>query len=199
MPGVYVEGAMDLAGTVVGLVDREHLMPRPQAMQPGDALIGLPSSGPHTNGYSLIRRLVEGRDLNAILADGQTLADALLAPHRCYMAEIDRVQAAGLPLHGLAHLTGGGFVENIPRILPDGLAAQVEPTAWEIPPLFRQLLAWSEMEQAEAFRVFNMGIGMVMVVPAAAADAVLDTLPDAVVVGRLVNRQADSPGVILAP
>ena len=134
MPGVYVEGAFDLAGTVVGLAARDDLLPRPEAMQPGDVLIGLPSSGPHTNGYSLIRHLVEGRDLNARLADGQTLADALLAPHRCYLAEIDRVQAAGLPLHGLAHLTGGGFLENIPRILPAGLSAQIDTRAWEMPP-----------------------------------------------------------------
>lgn len=197
MPGVYVEGAFDLAGTVVGLAARDDLLPRPEAMQPGDALIGLPSSGPHTNGYSLIRGLVEGRNLDAQLADGQTLADALLAPHRCYLAEVDQVQAAGLPLHGLAHLTGGGFWENIPRILPAGLAAHIDTRAWEMPPLFHQLLAWSEMDQAEAFGVFNMGIGMVMVVPAAAEQPVLDAIPDAVRIGRLAARAAHDPAVRL--
>lgn len=196
MPGVYAEGAIDLVGTVIGLVDRDALLPRPAAMQPGDALIGLPSSGPHTNGYSLIRRIVEGRDLQARLADGRTLIDALLAPHRCYVAEIDALAAAGLPLHGLAHLTGGGFIENIPRILPNGLAAQIETGAWEIPLLFRDLLAWGRIGQAEAFRVFNMGIGMVLVVPAAAAKTVVEVLPGAVHVGELVVRQ-DGPAVIL--
>lgn len=196
MPGVYAEGAFDLVGTVVGLVSRDALLPRPEAMQPGDVLIGLPSSGPHTNGYSLIRRIIAGRDLGARLADGQTLADALLAPHRCYVAEIDRLQAAGLPLHGLAHLTGGGFIENIPRILPAGLAAQIDTAAWAVPPLFGELLAWGQIAQAEAFRVFNMGIGMVLVVPAAAADAVIEMTPGALPVGRLAARDG-GPAVIL--
>lgn len=196
MPGVYAEGAFDLVGTVVGLVARDALLPRPEAMQPGDALVGLPSSGPHTNGYSLIRRIVEGRDLDARLADGQTLADALLAPHRSYVAEIDRLQATGLPLHGLAHLTGGGFIENIPRILPTGLAAQIDTRAWEAPPLFRELVAWGGIAQAETFRVFNMGIGMVLVVPAAAVDAVVALLPGAVQVGELAAR-GDGPAVVL--
>lgn len=196
MPGVYAEGAFDLAGTVVGLVSRDALLPRPEAMRPGDRLIGLPSSGPHTNGYSLIRRIIAGRDLDARLADGQTLADALLAPHRCYVAEIDRLQAAGLPLHGLAHLTGGGFIENIPRILPAGLAAQIDTTAWAAPPLFRELLAWGEIAQTEAFRVFNMGVGMALVVPAAAADAVMAITPGALPVGQLAAR-GDGPAVIL--
>jgi phosphoribosylformylglycinamidine cyclo-ligase len=166
-------------------------------MQPGDALIGLPSSGPHTNGYSLIRRIVAGRDLDARLADGQTLADALLAPHRCYMAQIDRLQAAGLPLHGLAHLTGGGFIENIPRILPAGLAAQIDTAAWDVPPLFRDLVAWGGIALPEAFRVFNMGIGLVLVVPAAAADAVAERIPGAVQVGQLVTRSDGDPAVVL--
>jgi phosphoribosylformylglycinamidine cyclo-ligase len=196
MPGVYAEGAFDLAGTVVGLVSRDALLPRPEAMQPGDALIGLPSSGPHTNGYSLIRHIIEGRDFGARLSDGQMLADALLAPHRCYVAEIDRLQAAGLPLVGLAHLTGGGFIENLPRILPGGLAAQIDTDAWDVPPLFRDLVVWGGIAQAEAFRVFNMGIGMVLVVPAAAADAVMGTIPGAVRVGRLVAR-GDGPAVML--
>lgn len=196
MPGVYAEGAFDLAGTVVGLVSRDALLPRPEMMQPGDALIGLPSSGPHTNGYSLIRRIVDGRDLDARLDDGQTLVDALLAPHRCYVAEIDRLQAAGLPLVGLAHLTGGGFIENLPRILPGGRAAQIDTDAWDVPPLFRNLVTWGGIAEAEAFRVFNMGIGMVLVVPAAASDAVMATIPGAVRVGRLVAR-GDGPTVML--
>ena len=197
MPGVYVEGAFDLAGTVVGLVDRATLLPMPEAMAAGDLLVGLPSSGPHTNGYSLIRRIIEGRDLDAPLADGVTLGEALLQPHRCYRAEIDRVQAAGVALRGLAHITGGGFIDNVPRILPEHLAAQVETSSWELPPLFAQLVAWSGIGHEEAYRVWNMGIGMVLVIPADALENTLTALPDAVAIGRLTARPAGGEGVEL--
>jgi phosphoribosylformylglycinamidine cyclo-ligase len=191
MPGVYAEGALDLVGTVVGLVDRAQLLPQPAAMQPGDWLIGLSSSGPHTNGYSLIRQLIAGHDLNERLSDGQTLADALLAPHRCYLAEIDRVQAAGLPLHGLAHITGGGFIDNIPRILPAHLAAQLRPQSWALPPVFEWLVTSGEVPWVEAARVFNLGIGLVLVLPAAAGPAALELLPGSVQIGVLVPRAGD--------
>jgi phosphoribosylformylglycinamidine cyclo-ligase len=191
MPGVYTEGAFDLAGTVVGLVDRDAILPRTQAMQAGDALIGLPSSGPHTNGYSLIRRAVAGRDLGMDVG-GTPLADALLAPHRCYRPEIDTIQRAGLPLWGMAHITGGGFVENIPRVLPGHLAARIELDAWLLPPLFRYLLEWSGLGREEACRVLNLGIGMVLIVPQAGADAVRALLPGAVPMGTLVERKGES-------
>ena len=195
MPGVYAEGALDLVGTVVGLVDRAQLLPRPEAMQTGDLLVGLPSSGPHTNGYSLIRRIVAGRDLTAPLdgAEGATtLADALLAPHRCYRAEIDALQAAGVTLHGMAHVTGGGFVDNIPRILPDSLAAQIDTTRWKLPPLFRALLTWEDVSPAEAYRVFNMGIGMALVIPVDAEADVRALLPEAVIMGQLIPRRSNA-------
>jgi phosphoribosylformylglycinamidine cyclo-ligase len=198
MPGVYVEGAFDLAGTVVGLVNRAELLPVPEAMQPGDRLVGLPSSGPHTNGYSLIRRVIEGRDLAMPLEGELTLGEALLQPHRCYRAEVDRLQAAGVPLRGMAHITGGGFIENLPRILPDGLAAQVETNSWELPPLFAQLVGWSGVGYEEAYRVWNMGVGMVLVIPEAALDETLGTLPEAMVIGRLAPRAAGGAGVELA-
>jgi phosphoribosylformylglycinamidine cyclo-ligase len=188
MPGVYADGAFDVAGAVVGLADRGALLPQPTAMKAGDRLIGLPSSGPHTNGYSLIRRLVEPRDLNQRLADGQMLADALLAPHRCYLSQVDRLQANGVPLLGMAHITGGGFMENVPRVLPAGLAARVDTQAWRVPPLFARLVEWSGMDRAEAFRVFNMGIGMVLIVPAAAVVQALACLPDAIEIGQLTMR-----------
>jgi phosphoribosylformylglycinamidine cyclo-ligase len=191
MPGVYTEGAFDLAGTIIGIVDRTKLLPRPDAMQPGDRLIGLPSSGPHTNGYSLIRRLVAERNLDeAIDAQGTTLADALLAPHRCYMDAMDRLEADHVPLHGLAHITGGGFIDNLPRVLPARLAAQIEVESWNLPPIFERLLDWSGMDLHEAHRVFNMGIGMVIVAPAASAPAILDLLPDAVSIGQLIEQPA---------
>ncbi len=195
MPGVYVEGAFDLAGTVVGLVDRQALLPTPHTMQPGDLLLGLPSSGPHTNGYSLIRRVVEGRDLSAPLTGDVSLGAALVQPHRCYRAEIDTLQAAGVPLRGMAHITGGGFVDNVPRILPDHLAAHIETAAWEVPPLFAQLVAWSGISYAEAYRVWNMGIGMVLVIPAVARAATLAALPEAVMIGELAPRAAGGEGV----
>jgi phosphoribosylaminoimidazole synthetase len=197
MPGVYVEGAFDLAGTVVGLVNRAELLPMPETMQPGDLLVGLPSSGPHTNGYSLIRRVIEGRDLNAKIEGELSLGEALLQPHRCYRPEIDRLQAAGVPLRGMAHITGGGFTDNVPRILPDHLAAQIETNSWELPPLFAQLVAWSGIGYEEAYRVWNMGIGMVLVIPEALAGKVLATLPEAVAIGRLTERPANGEGVEL--
>jgi len=195
MPGVYTEGAFDLVGTVVGLVDRNALLPRLTDMAAGDLLVGLPSSGPHTNGYSLIRQLIAGRDLTASLADGQTLADALLAPHRCYVAEIDRVQAAGVPLLGMAHITGGGFLDNLPRVLPPQLRGIISLQRWSFPPLFQQLITWGELAQEESFRVFNMGIGMILVVPATAETTIRHSLPEALFLGRLDQRTAEQPAV----
>ncbi|MBX3013384.1 MAG: phosphoribosylformylglycinamidine cyclo-ligase [Caldilineaceae bacterium] len=197
MPGVYAEGAFDVAGTVVGLVDRTQLLPRPQAMQPGDCLVGLPSSGPHTNGYSLIRQLIATWDLNDRLTDGQRLADALLAPHRCYLKEVDQLQAADLPLLGMAHITGGGFVDNLPRVLPDHLRARIDLQGWTIPPLFQQLVSWGDLSTPEMFRVFNMGIGMILIVPAATATAVQSLLPEAILLGELTERGQEQTAVQL--
>ena len=189
MPGVYMPDAFDLAGTVVGIVDRAALLPRPDQMQAGDCLIGLPSSGPHTNGYSLIRQIVAGRDLNQPIGDGtQTLADALLNPHRCYRAELDAIQAAQIPLLGLAHITGGGLIDNLPRVLPAHLAAQIDLAAWELPSLFAHLLAWGEIDRSAAHRIFNMGIGMVVIAPFEQAEAICAVVPEAIPMGRLVER-----------
>lgn len=197
MPGVYAEGAFDLAGTVVGLVDRAQLLPQPTAMTAGDLLVGLPSSGPHTNGYSLIRQLVAGRDLTAMFTEGQTLADALLAPHRCYVNEIDTVQRGGVSLLGMAHITGGGLLDNLPRVLPAHLRAIIELQRWAVPPLFQQLVAWGELPQAESFRVFNMGIGMILIVPVTAVPALHILLPEAVLLGQLDKRIATQAAVHL--
>lgn len=197
MPGVYAEGAFDVAGAIVGVASRDMLLPMPAAMTPGDAVIGLASSGPHTNGYSLIRKLVAGRDLTMRLADGQSLADALLAPHRCYLPQIEAIQQAGHLIKGMAHVTGGGLLDNVPRILPDTLAARIVVRSWQRPPVFEQLLAWSDLDVVEAHRVFNMGIGMALITPSAAAEPILDLLPDAVVIGRLVERKEGGAGVQL--
>jgi phosphoribosylformylglycinamidine cyclo-ligase len=197
MPGVYAEGAFDVAGTVIGLVDRSALLPQPEAMQAGDVLFGLPSSGPHTNGYSLIRRAISGQDVTMRLADGRTLIDALLAPHRCYVSEIDRLQRAGVQPLGMAHLTGGGFLENIPRVLPVGLDAVVDVSSWQTPELFELLVAWAHFEDAEEpYRVFNMGIGMVLIVRADDAEKVLAILPEAVAIGRLQQGSAKASVIL---
>lgn len=189
MPGVYAEGALDVAGAIVGLVSRQNLLPRPETMEVGDALIGLASSGPHTNGYSLIRKLIVGRNLSDLLPDGRTLVDALLAPHRCYLPHVDAIQRAGFEIKGMAHITGGGLLDNLPRILPERLTARIVVRSWERPPIFDLLLRWGELDLVEAHRVFNMGVGMVLVTPAGVAEPILDLLPDAVVIGRLVERQ----------
>jgi phosphoribosylformylglycinamidine cyclo-ligase len=178
MPGVYVEGAVDVAGTIVGVVDRDAVLPRPADMGPGTPLWALPSSGPHTNGYTLIRALLQDRPL------GDELADALLAPHRCYLDEL-----AGTDAAGLAHITGGGLLDNVARVLPDHLAARIELDAWEPPPLFRDLVAWGELSVEEAHRTFNMGVGMVGIGGTAPAGA----FP----LGALVEREADGPAVLL--
>ena len=161
MPGVYIEGEFDLAGTIVGVLERMSLLPRPD-IHPGDVIIGLPSSGPHTNGYSLIRKIFEDVPLETTFSEiGLSLADALLAPHRSYYPVLYPLLA---DIKGLAHLTGGGFIENIPRVLPDGLSAEIQRDSWQVPPLFTLIQQKGEIETGEMYRVFNMGIGMVAIV-----------------------------------
>lgn len=162
MPGVYHEHAFDVAGTIVGVVERSKILPLKTAMQAGDLLVGFASNGPHTNGYSLIRKICQHQDLNVYKAElKSTLADALLKPHRSYLRVIEPA------LHlvkGLAHITGGGFIENIPRALPEGLQPVIDLSSWPIPPLFQWLQAQGGIELEEMFHVFNMGIGMVAVI-----------------------------------
>ncbi len=165
MPGVYAPGAADVAGTIVGAVPRHGLLPRPEDVRAGDRLVGVASSGPHTNGYSLIRRLLEGR------SPGTALVDALLEPHRSYLPVIDGFSEAGVRPKALAHITGGGFFDNLPRVLPDRLGARIELGSWPVPEPFPTLVDWGGLDDAEAFRVWNMGIGLVAVVDDASAEA----------------------------
>ena len=203
MPGVYADGAFDVAGTVVGMVDRAAILPQPEIMHAGDVLVGLPSSGPHTNGYSLIRRLVNGLDLDAMLDDGLTLADALLAPHRCYLHEVDALQKAGVTIKGMAHITGGGFVDNLPRILPDNLVAEIDlrgtgtDGALIIQPIFQHLIALSEITMVEAARVFNLGIGMVLVVAPEEVTKVTSVLARSVCIGQLCAHNGQDESAIV--
>lgn len=176
MPGVYLPGAVDLAGTIVGVADRAALLPRSTELTAGDVLIGFSSDSPHTNGYSLIRNLLGDRNIEP------ELLDWLLTSHRNHTGDIEALAASGVEPKALAHITGGGFFENIPRILPDGLGARIDLGSWPVPPQFRQLVEWGSLPDAEAFRVWNMGIGMVAVVTAAAAAA-----GSAPVIGEIVS------------
>ncbi len=162
MPGVYAAGEFDLVGTIVGVVDRKDIIDG-SAIRPGDAVIGLASSGLHTNGFSLARRVFEGWDLQAApLELGRPLGEALLAPHRCYLAEIRRLLRAGIVIKGLAHITGGGLIDNPPRILPDGAAIHLRGGSWPIPPLFQLIQRAGQIDAAEMAHVFNLGLGMLV-------------------------------------
>jgi phosphoribosylformylglycinamidine cyclo-ligase len=163
MPGMYPDGEYDLAGFCVGVVEKTRVIDG-RAIAPGDVVLGLASSGAHSNGYSLIRRILE-RAKPDLAADfhGRPLADALLAPTRIYVKPVLALLQA-VPVKGIAHITGGGLVENIPRVLPEGVRAALDSRAWPLPPLFRWLQAQGNVAEAEMHRVFNCGIGMALVV-----------------------------------
>ncbi len=172
MPGVYADGEFDVVGTVVGLVDRAASLPRGD-LAAGDVIVGLASSGPHTNGYSLIRRVFDGVALDHIFPElGLPLADALLAPHRSYLPLLGPLLAQpGSPIKALVHLTGGAYVENVPRVLPDDLQAVIRMGSWPVPPLFELIRERGQIDLAEMHRVFNLGLGMLVIVPPGAVEA----------------------------
>ncbi len=191
MPGLYAPGDFDLAGFAVGAMNRGAALPADVAE--GDVLLGLASDGVHSNGYSLVRRVVArtGLDWDAPAPFANTsLGAALLAPTRLYVTSaLKAIRAGGV--HGLAHITGGGLTENLPRVLPDGLGAQIDLTSWPLPPVFRWLAAEGGIDQAELLKTFNAGIGMVLVVAADRAGAVTQTLEAA---GEQVHRIGDVTG-----
>jgi phosphoribosylformylglycinamidine cyclo-ligase len=168
MPGFYGDGEYDVAGFVLGLVDRERLIDGSR-IRPGNRLIGLPSAGLHTNGYSLARKIVfeaEGLSPGDRVEElGVTAGEALLAEHRCYLDALRAPLERGM-VRGLAHITGGGIVDNLPRVLPEGTAAKVERGSWPVPPIFGFLERAGRVEQQEMDRTFNMGLGMIVVVDA---------------------------------
>jgi phosphoribosylamine--glycine ligase/phosphoribosylformylglycinamidine cyclo-ligase len=175
MPGVYAPGEFDLVGTILGVVERSQIVDG-STIQAGDVLLGLASSGPHTNGYSLIRKVFEGVPLDARFEGVGVLGEALLAPHRCYLEAVARLRSA-VPIKGLAHITGGGLVDNPPRILPPGLGLVIRRGTWPIPPLFRLIQARGDISDDEMAHVFNLGIGLIAVLAAGdvpAAQAALD-------------------------
>jgi phosphoribosylaminoimidazole synthetase len=197
MPGVYLEGEFDLAGTIVGCLEREHALPRAD-IHPGDRLVGIHSNGPHTNGYSLLRRIFDASELNMPLPElGGTLADALLAPHRSYLdLLLPLISAAPAMIKGLAHITGGGFMDNIPRMLPKHLGARIDLGSWPVPALFQLVQKHSGIRDAEIYRVLNMGIGMLAAVSAANTSAFQAALPEETWVIGEVIQDADHQVVL---
>jgi phosphoribosylformylglycinamidine cyclo-ligase len=166
MPGVYAEGEIDVVGTIIGVVDQPHLIDGSE-IEPGDVILGLASSGIHTNGYSLARSALADENWlepHAAL-DRSPIGQLLLTPHKLYLPHIKLLLNNGVVVRGLAHITGGGIIENLPRILPAGKAATIERGSWPEQPLFHLIQALGEISSAEMFRVFNMGLGMLVIVP----------------------------------
>lgn len=178
MPGFYAAGEYDVAGFIVGAVEREQLITG-RRISPGDVLVAVPSSGLHTNGYSLARRIVFehlGLTVDArVPALGETVGEALLRPHRSYLSLMRPLLAAG-HIRGMAHITGGGVTDNLPRILPAGTRARVDRTSWEVPPLFRWLGEAGQVPAEDQWRSFNMGMGLILAVAEGDVDEVLGVL-----------------------
>ena len=198
MPGVYAEGEMDLAGFVVGVVDRNSLL-EPSRVQEGDCLLGIPSSGLHTNGYSLVRQVFNTDDDPAALFrryDGLShqLGEELLQYHRSYYPML--APALGL-LHGLAHITGGGLPGKLPAVLPEDLAASIDTSAWPRPAIFDVLQREGDISDEEMFRVFNMGLGMVAVCPEGCVEAFRQLIPEAMLVGQVIRRESEEQVYII--
>ncbi len=204
MPGMYAQGHYDLAGFAVGAVERSEVLPRRERMQAGDILVGLASSGPHSNGYSLIRKVVEkaGLDWNdpAPFDAGQSLARALLTPTRIYVAPLLRAQRQGAGAKGHAHITGGGLPENLPRVLPEGLAAHVHLDALPYWPAFRWLQEAGGIAPEEMLRTFNCGVGMVSIVERDVVDEFMLIMANEgerpFILGELTERQDGGPQVV---
>jgi phosphoribosylformylglycinamidine cyclo-ligase len=201
MPGMYAPDTYDLAGFLVGVVDREKIL-GPERVREGDALVGIPSTGLHTNGYSLAREICSRRAMHersASLRDvllapreelgGATLGAALLAVHRPYLAEFRALREVA-DIHAIAHLTGGGWEGNLPRALPVGTAARIERESWEVPPVFSLLARLGDVDEIEQFDTWNMGIGLVAAIAADALDAALAAVPGAVALGTVVPYSA---------
>ena len=171
MPGMYPEGEYDLAGFAVGVVEKSKVI-NGRSIRPGDVVLGLASNGAHSNGYSLIRKIIErsNPDLDVEFDGGKTLRQAVIAPTRLYVKPI-LAALEKFEIKGMAHITGGGLTENIPRVLPENCVAQIDAQSWPLPKLFQWLQRAGNVEQQEMYRTFNCGIGMAVIVPAEQADA----------------------------
>jgi phosphoribosylformylglycinamidine cyclo-ligase len=193
MPGIYQGDDFDLVGSIVGAVEKENILPRP-GISKGDVLIGLPSSGLHTNGYSLVRSIFDlyrsPTKLRVCYPElGRSLGEGLLEPHRCYYPELKSL----LPLiKGLAHITGGGIPGNLPRILPDALGARINKDSWTVPPIFQFIQKQGKVEESEMFKVFNMGIGMIVLCSPQHSEKIIMSFPESVVIGQVTPANKKS-------
>lgn len=189
MPGVYAESEIDLVGTVIGVVERAEIVDGSR-IEVGNVIVGLPSSGLHTNGYTLARSILADEswvEPHAALGR-RPIGDVLLAPHRCYLPQVRQLRANGVDLRGLAHITGGGMVDNLPRVLPEGTAAKIKRGMWPEPEIFGLIQRLGDVADGEMFHAFNMGLGMLAVVDASHVPLAQMTLGDDVlVVGEIVR------------
>lgn len=188
MPGLYSGEDYDLVGFIIGVVEKEKII-MGKKIAAGDTIIGLPSSGLHTNGYSLVRK-VFGETTSVLNRHypelGRTLGEALLEPHRCYLHQLKPL----LPVvKGLAHITGGGLIDNVPRVLPQGLAAKFDSQTWTVPPIFKLIQKRGNVDREEMYHVFNMGIGMVIFCSTGNVDQITKALPEARVIGEVIKQE----------
>jgi len=193
MPGLYAGEDYDLVGFIIGVVEKEKII-MGKTIVVGDTIIGLPSSGLHTNGYSLVRKIFGVNQLeNYYPGLVRPLGEELLEPHRCYYHQLKPL----LPLiKGMAHITGGGLIDNVPRVLPQGMAAQLRSRAWTIPPIFQLIQKQGGVAQNGMFRVFNMGIGMVLICSPDNVDQLTEQLPEAKVIGKVVEQKGKARVII---
>jgi phosphoribosylformylglycinamidine cyclo-ligase len=197
MPGLYSPGDFDLAGTIVGVVDVDRV-PKPDEVVAGDAIIGLPAIGLHTNGYSLARNLISRDEWASPFDDGKTYGDALLAPHPSYYAPVRAIEKVA-HVKTMSHITGGGLLENVPRTLPENVKAIFEAARWHVPPIQRELVRRGELTHEERYRTLNMGVGYTLVVSTGDAGHALAAVPEAKVVGWIEARSAGEPQVVIHP
>ncbi len=194
MPGLYSGEDYDLVGFIIGVVEKDRII-KGNDIEIGDAVIGLPSSGLHTNGYSLVRKIFAASEFKKNYPElGRTLGEALLEPHRCYYNQLKSL----LPLlKGMAHITGGGLVDNIPRVLPNSLSVHLDKRSWTVPPIFKLIQDRGNVDPDEMFRVFNMGIGMALICAPENVSKLMGQLSEAKVIGEVV-KQEGKPRVVIA-
>jgi phosphoribosylformylglycinamidine cyclo-ligase len=196
MPGVYGPGLFDIAGTIVGVVERSAMIDT-SAVALDDVIIGLPANGFHTNGYSLVRRVLAPERWNERVENGSgSIADALLAVHPNYRPHILAVQGAGVKIKAMAHITGGGLVGNVPRVLPDGVAARFDRRRWAVPAVMAQVVREASLGDEEAYRTFNMGVGFCMIVAQREADAALSAASQALTTRPIPGAERESAEIV---